>query len=157
MTSLTVLSADEEKSKQIEEIRRKIYEHLKWSSEERVFRKRYDYRNPLLINKDVPFSTATKVKFRRSVFGTYLKFFNQPQHQNKFLNENKLGITEWRIKQLGAGAKLVDERNNDATEDLFGLLKKAVVSAEEIEWDYLFAKLKLLRIIDYYVRTTSHD
>lgn len=100
-------------------------------------------------NKEVSFKEAVTKVFLKSVFGTYLRFFNSQQIQDKFLNENKYGITIWDVTKLSdrdkKKYKMLNEFVND---DMDGLLREAVRKENCIDWDYLYEKLLILRISD---------
>lgn len=130
---------DDEQVQQIRTLRR---EKLKWSAEENCFRNRgKDCRA-----SDSSFSGCADVLFRKSVFGVYLKSFNEKELHSRFLNENKLGITQWDLKSYTEAELIEFTQQNLLTNDLFVLLLKAVKTVEVIDWSYLHNCLLNLRL-----------
>lgn len=115
---------------------------IDWSEDELIFRNRYGR----LKDCNIEFSLAADVKFRRSVFGVYMKCFNEQQNQDKFLNENKLGITKWDLQTCETSEKISYEAKNDVTDQMLAILEEAVKRCDVINWSFFFKRLKTLRI-----------
>ncbi|KAF5300344.1 hypothetical protein FQA39_LY11201 [Lamprigera yunnana] len=78
------------------EIPVKKYEKVTWNDNEIILRA----KKKIIENYEVPISAALEVKFKRSVFGTFLDSFNSQQTQTRLLNLNKLSIVNWEIGNL---------------------------------------------------------
>lgn len=120
---------------------------LQWNSQKRLHGRRSQSK-PLSDNSvEVRFKDAVSKVFLKSVFGTYLHSFNSQQTQDKFLNENKYGITIWDVTRLSdRDKKKYKMFNKFVTDDMDGLLKEAVRKENCIDWGYLYEKLLALRM-----------
>lgn len=134
-------------------IRTEIRENLAWTSAETVSKDRPKYRNKFLAENTVPFSLALLVKLKRSCFGTFLASFNQ--QQNAFLNENKLGIYQWIMKEATPAQEEILKKDNNLTDDLEGLLVQGVETRDVLDLNYLFESLVSLRLSNYHVSKIS--
>lgn len=84
--------------------------------------------------------------------GCILKSFNANQEQSKFFNENKLGILQWDMKYYDKSEQTVYNLNNDIHDNIYEMLKKAVATVDEIDWEYFYKQMASLRLSNYYVR-----
>lgn len=132
-----------EKAQQIRELRR---EKLKWSLEEDSFRNRQLFRKKDCDEYELPFSSCADTVFRESVFGVYLKSFNEREKHDMFLNENKFGITQWDVARYTQSESEEFTKKNLLTDDLYDLLLRAVKKLEVIDWSYLHESLISLRL-----------
>lgn len=139
------------------EVKKKIRDEkingLNWTPEEKLFRQKPKFRSKTLKGYEVSISKAILIKFKRSCFGTYLDSFNCNQHQDKFLNDNKLNITKWNMKDFTSVEMNMFNENNNASDNLFSLLIKAVKETDCITWSFLYNHLCTLRIMDFHVDT----
>ncbi|KAK5646531.1 hypothetical protein RI129_004995 [Pyrocoelia pectoralis] len=127
----------------IEQFRLQQHKTLKWSTNESAFQRT---RSKSLETYQIPFSIGMKLKFRQSVFGTYLKEFNYQQEQSHGLNMNKLGITRLDLKNFNEAEEKIYRSKNDLTDNLFPLLVKGVMQNECVDWDYLYTNMTTLRM-----------
>lgn len=132
----------------INAVRKEIHEPPDWSSQEQLGYACKQIKSPS-NEVEVNFQQAVRKVFLKSVFGTYLRFFNSQQTHSKFVNDNKYGITKWDVKRLtDSEMKEFVKANDFITDDICGLLTDAVKNEECIDWEYLYGKLETLRIID---------
>lgn len=128
-------------------IPRKHYNALEWNSQEQLHRRRSQSKLLSDNSAEVGFKEAVRKVFLKSVFGTYLHFFNSQQTQDKFLNENKYGITKWDVMRLSDRDKKKYKMLNEfVADDMDGLLREAVRKEDCIDWGYLYEKLLALRM-----------
>lgn len=138
-----VRKMDNENIQRIRELRR---EKLQWSLEENSFRNRRDFKQKDFGFCGCSFSDCADAVFRESVFGVYLKSLNEREHHDSFLNENKLGITQWDLMRYSDDELKEFSEKNLLTDDLYDLLLTAVKSLEVIDWSYLHDSLVSLRL-----------
>ncbi|KAF2887973.1 hypothetical protein ILUMI_18200 [Ignelater luminosus] len=148
-------SADEIEAKK--KIRNETINNLNWTPQEKLFRQKPKFRSKTLKGYQVPISKAILIKFKRSCFGTYLDSFNCKQHQDKFLNDNKLNITKWDIKNFTSVEMNIFNENNNASDNLFSLLIKAVKETDCITWSFLYSHLCTLRMVDFHITVLDKD
>lgn len=125
---------------------------IEWSEDEIIFKNRY---GPLK-DHDVEFSVAADVKFRRSVFGTYMESFNAQQNQDKFLNENKLGMTKWDLETYEISDRISYAVRNDVTDQMLAILEEAVKEKDVIDWEFLYDRMRTLRISNCCVSSCTY-
>lgn len=133
-------------AKIVQEIRNLRRHKLRWSLEENSFRNREGFRHKDYEEFDSNFSACADAGFRESVFGVYLKSFNEREDHNRFLNENKLGITQWDVARFSEFEFKEFSEKNLLTDGLFDLLLKAAKNLEVIDWCYLHNTLVSLRL-----------
>lgn len=134
---------DDETIQQIRKLRR---EKLQWTVEEMSFRNKQNFRDKNCGRCDFDFSTSIDKVFRETVFGVHLKSLNVNEKHNSFLNENKLGITQWDFMRYSDDKLDKFIEKNLVTDDLYDLLLKAIKTLEVIDWDYLHNSLFCLRL-----------
>lgn len=137
------LKMDSEKVQEIRELRRK---KLEWSLEEKSFRSRQAFREKDWGERKFSFSACADAVFRESVFGVYLKSMNEKETHDRFLNENKLEITQWDLTRYSDEELKEFAEKNLLTDDMYDLLLNAVKTLEVIDWDYLYKSLISLRL-----------
>ncbi|XP_031342279.1 uncharacterized protein LOC116170191 [Photinus pyralis] len=137
----------------MDDVTANIYRTMKWSGDERTFRNRMKSK-PL---DERSFTMAMKLKFRGSVFGSYLESFNFQQQQSRELNVNKLGITLWDVRNFDVFEQQIYRSKNNLTDDLLPLLLKAVKEKECIDWDYLYDNIATLRMADFQITWLDAD
>lgn len=130
----------------VAQIRKLRRERLQWSTLEDSFRNRQIFRKKDFADSSLNLSACADEVFRQSVFGVYLKSFNEKEQHDSFLNENKLGITQWDVFRYSESESKKFTEKNMATEDLYGLLLNAVKNLEVIDWGYLYDTLVTLRL-----------
>lgn len=138
-------------SELINAVREKKYQENTWSRRENLFSRRSKWRNPFLAEHEVSFTIAMLVLLRRSLFGTFLKSFNEQQEQDKRWNNEKLGILNWDLKSLTPAESKRIKDKNFGIENAYGLLTEAIEKCDVIDWDFLYERLQSLRISNLYV------
>lgn len=130
---------------QIQLIRAQKYASIVWSPKEQLFRTHFESNNRI-SNQLISFSAALEIKLKMSVFGTYLEAFNRRQIQDKDFNDNKLGVTNWNIKEYNQLDLEKFHDNNDLFDECFSMLKLAVKEVEVIDWEFLYQRVINLRL-----------
>lgn len=121
---------------------------LEWTSHEKLFQDRRKIKNLTLQELPISFTAALLEKLRRSVFGTYLKCFNQNQQQSDFINENKLCLTNSILKNFQNNEIEMFEYNNNFINEALGYLKNALVKEKEIDLCNLYQNCTYFRLND---------
>lgn len=145
---------DDETVNQIRALRRT---KLNWSLEENSFRNKRKFAEKDFDVSDSSFSDCADAVFRKSVFGVYLKSFNEKESHSAFLNDNKLGITKWDLMTYSEDELKEFREDNFLTDDLYDLLLKAVKTLEVIDWPYLHESLFGLRLNNCTVIRSLND
>ncbi|KAG5894548.1 hypothetical protein JTB14_011085 [Gonioctena quinquepunctata] len=140
----------------VRNFRKSKYNNLTWSDAEKVITSSRNFRNKVFPQYTLTFSNTLLLALRKSLFRCYLDVLNPQQTQSRFLNENKLGITEYLLKNMEGKEKRRFEDNNRLFEDTTDILEGIVNDYESVDIDYLRKTSKILRIIDYYINVIDN-
>lgn len=146
---------DSEVQDLMDEIRMKRIENLNLTHKEKLFKNKYKFRSKSLHGIDVPLSAALEIRFRRSVFGTFMESFNYQQEQDNYLNNNKGDILQWNMKSFSETEKANFEELSNISDNFFSLFWKAIEKCDCINWNYFYDNLNTLRLPNHHVNLNS--
>ncbi|XP_074040223.1 uncharacterized protein isoform X2 [Leptinotarsa decemlineata] len=131
--------------------RQNKFNKMQWSKEETPIKDSRKYREEMYSKYILRFSNALLLALRKSVFGCYLNSLNPQQNQDTDLNENKLAITEYIIRNLKEKEVKRFQEKNYLFEDTMKVLRKIIKYNGSVDLEYLMRNMRTLRITDFYV------
>lgn len=131
----------------IELARKQKYNELKWSKTESLFKiTKHLHRSPHSLTEIVPISLVLDIRIKLSCFGRFMKKCNETQVHNFFWNENNLGIETYNYLNLDENEHERWSVNNDFTDNILALLKKAVLTKKVLDYNFFYENLRTLRL-----------
>nr|CAI5821396.1 unnamed protein product [Callosobruchus analis] len=133
------------------DFRKAKFEQMQWSNDEESIRINRNRREALYPEYQLNFSDGFNMRLRKTVFGGYVDTFNRQQKQDSYFNENKLLITNYKMKHLTSKEKEEFEKNNMLFDDSLDLLIDTINKRDVVENEWLKKSLEGVRLLNFYV------